>query len=259
MSEIAGCIGTDSAGKQTLESLSKESGRGVAYARIIFGDPGGEGFYQRLVMSGNCGGWEEPPDVAGSGSGCLAQGQRELGAPPMVLPPQAAMVNGVDVAYVHGSIARFWIEPLGWRPREAGLRALADGGHPLAAGTAGILQYLLQQTDPQHSVVRRIDQALTMVEGDYCIAFLCERYLVVARQIFGERPVFVSRRGASSFFGSNESALRGCGELCKEIPPGYMLILRADGFSHLRPIPRLVNASLPYCPFSIKVDLHRAR
>lgn len=257
MTEIAGCIGTDEAGKQTLELLSTESGVGASYAGISFGDHDGEGFHQRLVTSGKCGGWEEPSDVPGSGSGCLALGLRESGTPPVVLQPRVAMVNGVNVAYVHGSITQFWIESLGWCPREAGLRALAAQGHRLADGTEGILQFLLQQTDPQHSVIRRIDRVLTMVEGDYCTAFLCEQHLVVARQIFGERPVFVSRRGAASYFGSNESVLRGCGELCKEIPPGFMLILRTDGFSHLRQLLRPTDVSVPYCPYS--TYLHRLR
>ncbi len=259
MSEIAGCIGTDSAGQQTLELLSAESGQGVSYAGISFASPDGEGFHQRLMTSGEYGGWEEPPDEPARGSGCLALGLRESGIPPVVLQPQVVTVNGTHVAYAHGSIVRFWIESLGWCPREVGLRALAAQGRRLADGTAGILQFLLHQTDPGHSVVGRIDQVLTMVEGDYCIAFVCEQYLVVARHATGELPIFVNRRGASAYFGSNESVLRGCGKLCREIPPGFMLILRADGFSHLRSIPRLADVLRPYCPFSFRVDASRRR
>lgn len=257
--EIAGCIGTDEAGQQTLELLSAESGQGSSYAGISFGDPDGEGFHQRLVMSREGGGWEEPPDEPKRGSGCWALGLREFGAPPKVVQPRVAAVNGVNVAYAHGSIVRFRTESLGWCTREAGLRALGDQGHQLADGTVGILQFLLAQTDPQHSVIRRIDQVLTMVDGGYLIAFVCEQYLVVARYLFGERPVLVSRRGASSFFGSNESALRDRGELWREVSPGFMLILRADGFSHTRPLPRPIEVSVPHCPFSIKVDLSRLR
>ncbi len=227
MCEIAGCVGVAEAGLRTLDLLS--GGGGQAFVGLTMVDPQ-EGMSQSVLTNGNGCTWEPFGHERGALVGGSALGVREFGAPTTTAQPLLAVVPGATVAYAHGTILRIKTDR-GWCTRDLGLRVLREEGATFGDGAIDILRHFLLQTDPHLPIIERIEAALGCVGGDYCTAFLCGDQVIVACDQDGQRPMWICRRGAGFYFGSDECTLRSVGDLGREILPGEMVILGSDGSS----------------------------
>ncbi|NOY28454.1 MAG: amidophosphoribosyltransferase [Oligoflexia bacterium] len=91
----------------------------------------------------------------------------------------------------------------------------------------------------QTTFINRLVDALMRVEGAYSLVLMTPDTLVAVRDPHGFRPLVLGRRGSAWVVASESCALDLVGsELVREVEPGEMLIIDADGVQSLRPFPR---------------------
>lgn len=93
---------------------------------------------------------------------------------------------------------------------------------------------------PQSTIINRLVDALTRVQGAYSLVLMTEGTLVAVRDPWGFRPLVLGRRGPAWVVCSETCALDLIGgTLVREIEPGEMVIIDArEGLQSLRPFPR---------------------
>ena len=91
----------------------------------------------------------------------------------------------------------------------------------------------------QGTFVNRLVDALMQVEGAYSMVLLTEQTLVAVRDPHGFRPLVLGRRGGAWVVASETCALDLIGGTFeREVKPGEMIIIDADGVQSLMPFPR---------------------
>jgi amidophosphoribosyltransferase len=92
---------------------------------------------------------------------------------------------------------------------------------------------------PQSTFVNRLVDALARVSGAYSLVVMTSNTLVAVRDPMGFRPLVLGRRGDAWVVCSETCALSLIGgELVREVEPGEMVIIDADGLQSLRPFPQ---------------------
>jgi amidophosphoribosyltransferase len=88
--------------------------------------------------------------------------------------------------------------------------------------------------------VERIIAALQEVKGAYSLLFLNERELIAARDPYGFRPLVLGRIKQGYVVGSETCAFDLIGaEFIREIEPGEVLLINADGVHSFHPFPKV--------------------
>jgi amidophosphoribosyltransferase len=101
-----------------------------------------------------------------------------------------------------------------------------------------VLLHLLAASD-QKTLVNRVVDALSRVEGAWCVLVLAGDKLIAARDPWGFRPLVLARRGDAWMVASETCAVDFVqGTVVREIEPGEVVILDQDGVQSLRPFPR---------------------
>ncbi len=101
-----------------------------------------------------------------------------------------------------------------------------------------VLLHLVAGSD-QKTLINRLIEALTRVQGAWCVLVLAGDTLVAARDPHGFRPLVLGRRGSAWIVASESCAIEFVqGTVVREIEPGEMAILDEDGAQSLRPFPR---------------------
>ncbi len=91
----------------------------------------------------------------------------------------------------------------------------------------------------QTTFINRLVEALSRVEGAYSLVLLTEATLVAVRDPHGFRPLVLGRRGDAWVVASETCALDLIeARYVREIEPGEMVIVDAQGMQSLRPFPR---------------------
>ena len=91
----------------------------------------------------------------------------------------------------------------------------------------------------QGTFINRLVDALARVTGAYSLAVMTPTTLVAVRDPMGFRPLVLGRRGNAWVVCSETCALDLIdGEFVREVEPGEMVIIDADGIQSLRPFPR---------------------
>ncbi len=91
---------------------------------------------------------------------------------------------------------------------------------------------------PQSTFVNRLVDALARVSGAYSLVVMTGDTLVAVRDPMGFRPLVLGKRGDAWVVCSETCALSLIdGELVREVEPGEMVIIDADGLQSLRPFP----------------------
>jgi len=95
-------------------------------------------------------------------------------------------------------------------------------------------------SDDSNSVVRRVADALNRVEGAYSLGVMIRNQLVMARDPRGFRPLVLGRLGDGFVFSSETCSLDIVGaELMREVDPGEMVVVDAQGIRSQFPFPGL--------------------
>jgi amidophosphoribosyltransferase len=93
----------------------------------------------------------------------------------------------------------------------------------------------------------RTIQSLNKVEGSYSLLFLTESEMIAARDPFGFRPLVLGQIKGSPVVASETCALDLINaEFVREIEPGEVLLINADGIQSLKPFPQTRHA---HCVF----------
>ena len=101
-----------------------------------------------------------------------------------------------------------------------------------------VLLHLLASSD-QKTLVNRLIDALSRVEGAWCVLVLAGDKLIAARDPWGFRPLVLARCGDAWMVASETCAVDFVqGTVVREIEPGEVVILDQDGAQSLRPFPR---------------------
>ena len=101
-----------------------------------------------------------------------------------------------------------------------------------------VLLHLLAASE-QKTLVNRVVDALSRVEGAWCVLVLAGDKLIAARDPWGFRPLVLARRGDAWMVASETCAVDFVqGTVVREIEPGEVVILDQDGVQSLRPFPR---------------------
>ena len=101
-----------------------------------------------------------------------------------------------------------------------------------------VIVHLLAGSD-QKTLVNRLVDALTRVEGAWCVLVLTGDKLVAARDPWGFRPLVLGKRGDAYVVASETCALDFVqAKFVREIEPGEMVILDDEGVTSLRPFVR---------------------
>ncbi len=97
----------------------------------------------------------------------------------------------------------------------------------------------LLATSEQKTFVNRLVDALIHVEGAWCLLLLTADKLIAVRDPHGFRPLVLGRRRDAWIVASETSAIEFVqGEVVREIEPGEMVIIDADGIESIKPFPR---------------------
>jgi amidophosphoribosyltransferase len=97
----------------------------------------------------------------------------------------------------------------------------------------------LLATSAQGTFVNRLVDALSRVEGAYSLVLLTEDKLVAVRDPWGFRPLVLGQRGDALVVASETCALDLTdARYLREVEPGEMIIVDADGMRSLRPFAR---------------------
>jgi amidophosphoribosyltransferase len=95
----------------------------------------------------------------------------------------------------------------------------------------------------EKSFVEKTIQALRQVEGSYSLLFLTEHEMVVARDPYGFRPLVMGQLKDSFVFASETCALDLINaEYVREVEPGEVLLITADGIQSFKPFTQTRNA-----------------
>lgn len=101
-----------------------------------------------------------------------------------------------------------------------------------------VLLHLLASSE-QKTLINRLVDALSRVEGAWCLLVLSGNTLVAARDPWGFRPLVLGRKGSAWIVASETTAIDFVqGTVVREIEPGEMVILDEDGVQSLRPFVR---------------------
>lgn len=95
-------------------------------------------------------------------------------------------------------------------------------------------------TSTQSTIINRLVDALSRVQGAYSLLLATEQALVAVRDPWGFRPLVLGRRGAAWVACSETCALDLIGaSFVREVQPGEMVIIDPrEGLTSLRPFPR---------------------
>ena len=100
-----------------------------------------------------------------------------------------------------------------------------------------VIVHLLAKSS-EESLIERIVDALAQVEGSYCLLFLTEDSLIVARDPFGFRPLVMGDLGGAPVFASETCALDLIeASFIREIDPGEIVVVDQNGIRSYRPFP----------------------
>ncbi|MBF0171080.1 MAG: amidophosphoribosyltransferase [Nitrospinae bacterium] len=84
----------------------------------------------------------------------------------------------------------------------------------------------------------KVADALSRVEGAYCLAIMSADELIIVRDPHGFRPLAIGRLGEGYVFASETCAFDLIdAEFVREVEPGEMLVLNSLGMQSLRPFP----------------------
>ncbi|GDX82394.1 amidophosphoribosyltransferase [Deltaproteobacteria bacterium] len=101
-----------------------------------------------------------------------------------------------------------------------------------------VLLHLLAASD-QKTLINRLVDALSRVEGAWCVLVISGDKLVAARDPWGFRPLVLGRKGEAWIVASETTAIDFVqGTFVREIEPGEMVILDEDGIQSIRPFAR---------------------
>ncbi len=91
----------------------------------------------------------------------------------------------------------------------------------------------------EKTFLERTIHALRQVEGAYCLLFLTEKEMVVARDPLGFRPLVLGSLKDSPVVASETCAFDLIGaKFIREIEPGEILLINGDGIKSFKPFPR---------------------
>jgi amidophosphoribosyltransferase len=97
----------------------------------------------------------------------------------------------------------------------------------------------LMATAPANTVIERMIHALKQIEGAYSFVALTSNELIGVRDRLGVRPLVLGRLGDSYILASETCALDIIGaDFVRDVEPGEMVVVDADGLRSLRPFPR---------------------
>ncbi|MCG3172417.1 MAG: Amidophosphoribosyltransferase [Myxococcota bacterium] len=120
-----------------------------------------------------------------------------------------------------------------------------------------ILVHLIA-TSRKPTVVDRIRDALSQVNGAYSLAILTDKQLIAVRDPYGFRPLVLGSVQGSPVIASETCALELIdGEYVREIEPGEILVVDSKGMhsEHLEPAPRLAKCIFEHVYFA-RPDSH---
>ena len=101
-----------------------------------------------------------------------------------------------------------------------------------------VILHLLASSD-QKTLINRLVDSLSRVEGAWCVLVLSGEKLVAARDPWGFRPLVLGKRGDAWIVASESCAIEFVqGQVVREIEPGEMVILDQDGLQSIRPFAR---------------------
>jgi amidophosphoribosyltransferase len=139
------------------------------------------------------------------------------------------------VNYAHGSVA---VAHNGNLVDAANLRARLEDQGSIFQGTSDteIILHLLAHSH-EADLPSRIVDALRSVHGAYSLAFLSESSLVVVRDPLGIRPLSLGRHKKGGWVVASETCAFELieTELVRDIEPGEMLVVDAQGARSMRP------------------------
>jgi amidophosphoribosyltransferase len=97
----------------------------------------------------------------------------------------------------------------------------------------------LMATAVHGNMIDRLTTALRQVEGAYSLVCIAADMIIAVRDPFGVRPLVLGRVGDAYVVASESCALDIIGgEVIRDVEPGEMLILNAQGMRSLRPFPQ---------------------
>ena len=175
-------------------------------------------------------------------------GERELGP----LPGKAAVGHVRYSTAGEGSLRN--VQPFVVRYRDGQL-AIAHNGNLVNAlrlreeleqrgsifATSSDTEVILHllATSQQATFVNRLVDALLQVDGAYSLVLMSEDRMVAVRDPRGFRPLVMGRLGEAVVFASETTALELVGaRVEREVAPGEMVIVDAQGVTSLSPFPR---------------------
>src|SRR5512133_3907283 len=87
-----------------------------------------------------------------------------------------------------------------------------------------------------NSLVDRIVEALSRIQGAYCLLFLTESRMIAARDPNGFRPLCLGKQGSSYVVASESCALDLIeAEFIREIEPGELVVIDKNGMTSYFP------------------------
>jgi len=97
----------------------------------------------------------------------------------------------------------------------------------------------LLATSSRTTFINRLVDALSQVQGAFSLVVMTPDQLVAVRDPHGFRPLVLGRRGNATILASESCALDIIGgETLREVEPGEMVIVDAQGLTSLSPFPR---------------------
>ncbi len=173
-------------------------------------------------------------------------------------PELAALPGGSAVGHVRystsGESSQRNVQPFVVRYRDGQLAIAHNGNLVNAAGLRDQLEQRgsifatssdtevilhLLATSQQATFVNRLVDALLQVEGAYSLVLMTEDRMVAVRDPRGFRPLVMGKLGEATVFASETTALELLGaRVEREVAPGEMVIVDAQGVTSLTPFPR---------------------
>lgn len=116
---------------------------------------------------------------------------------------------------------------------------LEDRGAIFASSSdTEVILHAMAQSD-QKTLVNQLIDALTRVQGAYCLLLATSDKVIAVRDPHGFRPLVLGRRGEAWIVASETAAIDLVqGTFVREVEPGEMLIIDDEGVQSLRPFPR---------------------
>ena len=129
-------------------------------------------------------------------------------------------------------------------------QTLVDGGCIFQSTMDTEVLIHLTAHSREMQVADKLADALKQTEGAYSVVAMDEQNIYGVRDPFGVRPLVLGKLGDAHILASETCAFDIIGaEYIRDIEPGEMVIINADGIKSRRPFGRLIKGEKKFCIF----------